>query len=394
MRRQAPAGEVGAIVLGGDYQGLGIVRSLGRHGVPVCVVDDEHSISRFSRYATRSVRVPDLADEERTTEALLTLERELGLRGWVVFATRDETVDALSRARSRLSERLRVPVPPWETFRHAWDKRSTYELGAELGIPVPRTWYPASLAELEAIEAELPLVIKPAVKPRFFEATKAKAWTGRTREELRERFAAAQTAAGGDPIMVQELIPGSGERQFAFCTFFKEGRAAATMVVRRLRQHPHDFGRASTYVETVELPALEALGERFLRRIDYYGLAELEFKLDTRDHEYKLLDFNARTWGYHSLGQRAGVDFPYLLFCDQLGLDWQPSRAVAGVRWMRLVTDLPTALVDIRGGRLEASAYLRSVRAHDVDAVFSRDDPKPALAELALIPYLYLKRGF
>jgi len=34
-------------VIGGDYQGLGIVRSLGRQGIPVCVVDDEYSISRF-----------------------------------------------------------------------------------------------------------------------------------------------------------------------------------------------------------------------------------------------------------------------------------------------------------------------------------------------------------
>jgi heterodisulfide reductase subunit A-like polyferredoxin len=37
---------VGALVIGGDYQGLGIVRSLGRQGIPVCVVDDELSISR------------------------------------------------------------------------------------------------------------------------------------------------------------------------------------------------------------------------------------------------------------------------------------------------------------------------------------------------------------
>ena len=36
---------VGAIVVGGDYQGLGIVRSLGSRGIPICVVDDEHSIS-------------------------------------------------------------------------------------------------------------------------------------------------------------------------------------------------------------------------------------------------------------------------------------------------------------------------------------------------------------
>ena len=303
-------------------------------------------------------------------------------------------MEVLSRNRTVLSERLRVPAPPWETFRLAWDKRSTYRLAEEIGIPAPRTWHPSSVEELEAIDAAPPLVIKPAIKPRFFNATKVKAWQASTKAELEERFLAATRVSGDDGIMVQELIPGSGEQQFAYCAFFAGGRPMGSMVVRRLRQHPHDFGRASTFVETIELPALEAMGERFLGAIDYYGLAELEFKLDRRDNSYKLLDFNARTWGYHSLGPAAGVDFPYMLFCDQVGTAHPACRAAAGVRWMRLVTDLPTAIVDIRADRLRLADYLRSVRDHDVDAVFSFEDPKPGLAELALLPYLYVKRGF
>ena len=55
-------GTVGAVVIGGDYQGLGIVRSLGRQGVPVCVVDDELSIARYSRYTTQFVKVSGLRD--------------------------------------------------------------------------------------------------------------------------------------------------------------------------------------------------------------------------------------------------------------------------------------------------------------------------------------------
>ena len=53
----------GAVVVGGDYQGLGIVRSLGRQQIPVCVIDDEKSITRFSRYTTHSVTVPSLREE-------------------------------------------------------------------------------------------------------------------------------------------------------------------------------------------------------------------------------------------------------------------------------------------------------------------------------------------
>jgi predicted ATP-grasp superfamily ATP-dependent carboligase len=164
--------------------------------------------------------------------------------------------------------------------------------------------------------------------------------------------------------------------------------------VRRRRQHPPEFGRASTFVETVEEPLLEQLSERFLRSIGYYGLVELEYKRDERDGTLKLLDVNARTWGYHTLGARAGVDFPALLFADQVGEPVTPCRARAGVRWVRLATDLPTAAVEAAAGRLEWRAYLRSLGRADTEAVFSRKDPLPGLVELALLPYLAVTRGF
>jgi predicted ATP-grasp superfamily ATP-dependent carboligase len=48
---------------------------------------------------------------------------------------------------------------------------------------------------------------------------------------------------------------------------------------------------------------------RFLRSLDYSGLAEVEFKYDRRDGRYKLLDVNARGWTWSALGPLAGVDF-------------------------------------------------------------------------------------
>src|SRR5947209_625203 len=39
-RAQRLAERAGAVVIGGDYRGLGIVRSLGRHGIPVWVLTD------------------------------------------------------------------------------------------------------------------------------------------------------------------------------------------------------------------------------------------------------------------------------------------------------------------------------------------------------------------
>jgi predicted ATP-grasp superfamily ATP-dependent carboligase len=383
-------------VIGGDYQGLGIVRSLGRRGVDVVVLDDESSISRYSRYCRHTVRVPSLRGEDETVQALLSLARAHDVGGWVVYPTREETVVALARHRDVLAEHYRIPTPPWKVTRWAWDKRNTYSRASELGIPTPRVWRVNGEEELEAIDGRPPFVIKPAIKERFFYATKRKAWRADSREELAARFREAAALVGAEEVVVQELIPGGGECQLGYCALFKDGRALASMTVRRLRQHPVDFGRASTFVETVELPALAELSERFLRSVGYYGLVELEYKLDERDGVMKLLDVNARTWGYHTLGQRAGVDFPWLLYADQVGLP-APSREILarpGISWVRLATDLPTAAGELAARRMRWRDYARSLRAANAESVFVRDDPAPGVAELALLPYLAVRRGF
>ncbi|MGB8030141.1 MAG: hypothetical protein WCF30_10800 [Terracidiphilus sp.] len=385
----------GAIVVGGDYQGLGIVRSLGRRGVPICVVDDEFSISRFSRYCTYFVGVPSLRDERKIVDSLLGVANRFGLSGWVLYPTREELVAAFSRNRSELSHSFRVPTPAWSSVEWAWDKRKTYRLARDLGIPTPTTYYPQTIDDLAQLDGlKPPFVIKPAIKEHFLYSTKAKAWRADSQAELRSLFLKAFQLVGPGEVMVQELIPGGGTRQFGYCAFFRNSEAVGKMVACRRRQHPLLFGRASTYVETVDVPVLEEYSERFLRAANYYGLVELEYKLDTRDGQFKLLDVNARTWGYHSLGPAAGVDFSYMLYADQLGLPVPGCRATSGIGWARMVTDLPASVAAIIAGDTSLSAYFRSLRNCRTEAVFSSDDPWPGFVEILLIPYLAIKRGF
>ncbi len=394
-QKSSSAATIGAVVMGGDYQGLGIVRSLGRHNIPVFVIDDERSVSRFSRYATKSVKVKNLRDERQTVEELLEIGTSRGLEGWVLFPTLDEQVATLSRNREELGKIYRVATPGFDAIQWAWDKRNTYRLAKDLGIPIPGTYYPRVIEDLVEFENQPgPFAIKPAIKEHFIYATKAKAWCANNYSELRTQFQRASAIVGPGEVMVQEVIPGGGSQQFSYCAFFREGRAVGKMVARRRRQHPLQFGRASTYVETVDLPILEELSERFLRAINYYGLVELEYKLDARDGKYKLLDVNARTWGYHSLGAHAGVDFSYMLYADQVGLTVTPCTGKSGVGWVRMVTDLPAAGVAILAGDTDINEYVRSLRSSATDAVFSAHDPWPGIAEIFLLPYLAVKRGF
>ncbi len=360
----------------------------------MCVIDDEASISRYSRYTTHAIRVKSLREEEQVVETLLEVGKRLHLDGWVLYPTREELVAALSHFHDQLTPLFRVPTPDWEITRWAWDKRNTYQLASSLAIPTPRTWYPQERSELAALEQYLPLVIKPAIKEHFIYATKAKAWRVDSLSELEERFRQASDLVSPGEVMIQELIPGDGHQQFSYCAFFKEGEALGSMVAQRRRQHPPEFGRASTYVESIDLPELAEISTRFLKAINYYGLVELEYKYDQREQVYKLLDVNARTWGYHSLGPRAGVDFPAMLFADQLGQVVEPCQATPGVKWIRLLTDLPTGMVELLHGHLNWPWYWHTLRHFDVEAVFDRHDLLPGLAEVSLLPYLALKRGF
>lgn len=383
---------LGALVVGGDHPGLGVVRSLGRRGIPVYVIDDQPCISRFSRFVQRVIRVPDILDERRTVDSVLDVGRRYGLRNWVLIPTRDETVAAFSRYRAELAEFFTVTTGEWESVQWAWDKKKTYDLAETLDIPCPKTFNPKNADELPAYYARLPLAIKPTVKENFFYATGAKAWRCDSVEQLHRNYDRAARQIRPEEILVQEIIPGDGSEQYSWCAFVRDGIPHSTLTARRLRQHPREFGRAATYVETVEAPVIEELSERFVRAIHYHGLVEIEYKRDPRDGGFKLLDVNARAWGFHVIGAACGVDFPWLLYADRLGLPIKPARAKPGIGWLRVLTDFPTALSDLAHGYISPGAYVRSLLSTRVESVFAWTDPLPFLIEILLLPWLITKK--
>ena len=267
---RAPKRPTGAVVVGGDYQGLGIARSLGRRGVPVVVLDDEMSIARVSRHVSRFVRVGDLRDEAAALEALIELGTTLSSPGWVLYPTREETVVMVSRNRDLLSRWYRVATPSFDVVRIAWDKRETYRWAQRVGVATPRTWFPANVSELDDIALDGPVIVKPAIKEHFFYTTKAKAWRADDLDELRGAYVRRPPSCRRTRCMVQEVVPGDGHAQFAYGALLPtvprsqhdRGPAAPAPVGLRSSEHVRD---------TVDLPEFEALvdpvpvGHRLLR---------------------------------------------------------------------------------------------------------------------------------
>jgi D-aspartate ligase len=383
---------IGALVMDADYRGLAVVRSLGRYGIPVWVVQHgDQLLAALSRYNRRTLRWPS-HDSQDKVNFLVELANREGIAGWVLFPTTDEDAAVVARHHDVLRQHFQLTTPPWETLEWLYDKRRTYELADQVGVSRPWTVYPANRNDVKACNCPVPAVLKPAYHKGFNRFSASKAWRADTMDELLNGYDEASALVERGNLMIQELIPGGGEAQFSYTALCEAGKPMATLAAQRIRQFPMDFGRASTFVETIDDRAISAAAERLLAALSYTGIVEVEFKRDPRDGKLKLLDMNPRVWGWHSLCRCAGVDYPHLLWLLATGQPVPPTNAVVGVRWVRMSTDAPTAIREILRGRLSLREYLRSIRRPVAAAIYSPDDPLPGLMEMPLLAYLAGKR--
>jgi predicted ATP-grasp superfamily ATP-dependent carboligase len=317
----------------------------------------------------------------------LALSEIHDLHGWTLFPTDDYAVALVARHHEVLATRYKLTVPPWEQLQWVCDKRLLHCLAQRLGVPEPWTVCPSSREELAALDCPFPVILKPSVRMKPSSLAIPKAWRAEDRATLLARYDEASRVIPPENLIVQEIVPGGGEAQFSYAALCKEGSSLASIVARRTRQFPMDFGQFSTYVETVDEPRVIAPAEKLLAATGFTGLAEVEFKRDPRNGQFKVFDMNPRVWGWHTLSKRAGVDFPYLLWRLVRGESVPELRGHAGKRWMHMTADLRVAMEEILRGNLSLRTYLRSFRGPLESAIFAWDDPLPGLLDLPLFAW-------
>jgi D-aspartate ligase len=378
------------LVLGGTHGALEIARSLGRRGIPVWLITSDNPLATVSRYVQQDFTWPGpLCDD--ALAYLTELAARHDLAGWVLFAGGDMEVQFIAQHHAALESIFALTTPGWEVIRQAIDKRSMNMRAEELGLAYPQSRYPRTRDDLSKLDIQFPCVIKPTIRHANLHP---KAWRAGDPLGLAVVYETAAAVFGADGIMVQELIPGDGSTQFSYAAVWDNGSPISSLVARRTRQYPIDFGFTSTYVETIVLPEIEKSAERFLRSLNYSGLIEIEFKFDARDSTYKMLDANARVWTWVGLGAAAGVDFCLMQWQLATGRPVAPAAAQSGVAWRYLSRDLAAALEEVLAGTLSPLDCARSLQHASASAVFATDDPLPALLDIPLVIARLAKRRF
>jgi predicted ATP-grasp superfamily ATP-dependent carboligase len=373
----------GALILGGAHGSLAVARSLGRRGIDVWFATHDHPITKYSRYTKRGIEWPG-PNHPAAVDWLLTFAARWKLNGWVLIPGADPELRLLAQNYPALSQVFRIAAPTWAMAQWAHDKRLTEQHARAVGIAAPRSIYPAHEEQLEAWECAFPVILKPTVHDVPNPFTRAKAWRADDRATLMTLYKEAVGHVGANGIVIQEMIPGGGEAQFSYAGVWNNGEPVTAMVARRTRQFPLDFGFTSTFVETIDRPEIADAAEKFLRPLNFTGLVELEFKHDSRDGLYKLLDVNARVWAWAGIGEAARLDFPHLAYRIALGEKVAlvgPGRSAA---WVHASRNIVAAMQELARGRTTIRQLLPVPGRALSFAAFAKNDPMPGLMEMPL----------
>jgi D-aspartate ligase len=183
-------------------------------------------------------------------------------------------------------------------------------------------------------------------------------------------------------MVLTEIIPGRDDAFESYYSYLDEnGEPLFEFTKRKLRQYPTRFG-LGTYHKTDWNPEVAELGLAFLRAAGVRGLANVEFKRDSRDRRLKLIECNYRFTGATELLRASGLELARFVYERALGRPGPDlSRYRTDVHLLYPFEDLRAFLDLRREGELTSLEWARSLARRQHFPVASARDPLPTLVQ-------------
>jgi D-aspartate ligase len=371
-----------AVVIGVfNPTGLGAVRNLARHGIPVLALDtDRWSPGLRSRYGAHATCPDPHHDAQGFVETLVEIGRRLPQKA-VLFPCQDDCVTVVARHADSLSRWYLLPFAGWDTMRFLADKREQITAAWRAGVGTPKTAFLHSPDDAAAAAREIPFpAVMKSVEPLAMRRRHlGKAVRVESAADLPAAYARVRACG---PVMLQEVIPGGDDQLFTLFSYVDaQSRPLGLFTCHKLRQHPRLFGECR-FGESVWVPEVADSGLAYLREVGFHGVSGIEFKRDPRDGHLKFMEINARHGLRHTLAAAVGVNLTLIAYHDALGRPTEAPRQEEGPRWIYAAFDVPDSLREIARGEMTAREWLTSLRGTRLDGMLAADDPVPGVYQL------------
>jgi predicted ATP-grasp superfamily ATP-dependent carboligase len=379
-----------ALVLDGRLrQSLATVRSLGRRGLNVAVMETKTGAPAFaSRWCHYRFVCPAEEGSAGYFDYLMQVIEATGAS--VLISSSDGTIELLRQHRDALEQHVRLALAPEPALGIAIDKQKTLDIASRLGLNVPRGGVVCAENEVrDALrEVGLPAVVKP---------TRSWASNGQQATRLASRLvttpdealrAVEELTRFGGKTLFQQFLPGRCE---AIGIFYAHGDIQARFAYWAKRTDP-PLGGTDVMSQSMALPADSgSQAERLIREIGLEGYALIEFRRDSAGRPY-LMEINSRLNVGIAHAVSAGIDFPYLLYSWAKGEKIEAADSYRTGLWMRYLSgDIASTAASLRqhgrpGVNPPARALLDFTASFFLPARYDyldRRDPLPALSATA-----------
>jgi predicted ATP-grasp superfamily ATP-dependent carboligase len=286
---------------------LDIMRCLAKRGVDVYAMGERSlDVSFHSRYCKEGIIGPDPKKDEYVEFLAQTLRsRNID----ILIPVGYWSTEKIAGNRTKLDPSTHLEIAKSKSIRFAASKKRTYKLANALGVPYPTTIYPRDFDEVKEISRNIkyPVVIKPIKE----------GWSNplypRTPQELLDGYREMRrkdSLSKDNFPMIQEYIEADSTHNFS--ALYQSGVCKRVFMWNEIRSLPASGG-VGTYSESIYDPKVKEYGLKLLDKLEWHGVANIEFKLDKRDSQFKLMELNPKFWASVEVAIQSGVDFPYLL---------------------------------------------------------------------------------
>lgn len=298
---------------------LAALRALGKKGINVDVAGNKKlSQSFYSKYTNNKFIYPRPKNKgKKFVKFLIDLLKNENYD--VVLPIGAKTTIPISYYKDRIEEYTNLVVPGYKILSKAHDKSKCLKIAKKIGIPIPETHRPESIDEVKNIAGDI--TYPSVIKIKRGSAAKGLNYAN-SKKELIENYRQYLNDDREDEIifnynrpMIQEFIPGEIHD---VCVIFDEEKPKAVLSQKRIRTLPPSGG-GGIYNVTTDNEKLKKLSVKLLKKINWHGPAQVEFKIDSRRGEPKLMEVNSKFWGTLDLSIQAGINFPYLACQIALG---------------------------------------------------------------------------
>lgn len=361
------------LIFGSYINCYNIMRELYSDGVR----DDMIVFDFQDRCVTKSNMVKKFVHIERDDKYILILQMMILKQDYdyiIVFPTDELHIKMLCDIKDEIKDFCFLPFA--DDFFSNWSKYDQYESCLRLGVPCPETTLLVEHFPYYSYSNGA-AIIKPNKRYDIDIGSILFSFHPLFRHG---RYAIESLLQQDYEFVASEIIPGDDTNIWAYTCYRSKrtGKIENEWTGRKISQHPGSYGGTFASAESSINETVAALGRKLIKGMNLYGIIEPEFKYDSRDNKYKLIEINFRAMMWHRVGYLAGVHLLYTQYLDALGIN--PPRYSQSKKPVRLCY-MKYEILNLFNRRNYLKTFLKNVFGRIHFCVFNIRDLKPFMAD-------------